>query len=211
MHTLDLFAESPLRICAQLFLRIENCLMACVPREDIRVIYSHAAVFAQCRLWLQQQFPTVDLVEVTSTTRAAEIARRTPHAAALGGALSATLHGLNILEQSVQDSATNTTRFLVLSERTCPATGRDRTSIMFSVRNEPGALFKALAPFDALHLNLSMIESRPSGRREWEQFLFIDVAGHCDDAALASALKELKTHCSFVKVLGSYPSTEDAR
>ena len=211
-HTLDLFADSPLHICAQIFLRIENCLMARCPASDIRVIYSHANVFAQCRQWLQRHFPDADLVEAPSTTRAAEIAGRNPHAAALGGPLAARLHGIPILETSVQDSATNTTRFLVLSERPCPPSGRDRTSIMFSVRNEPGSLFRALAPFNELHLNLSMIESRPSRRRDWEVFLFVDVLGHCDDAPVRKALAELGAHCSFVKVLGSYPATaEDQR
>ncbi|HEX2750431.1 MAG TPA: prephenate dehydratase, partial [Verrucomicrobiales bacterium] len=208
VHTLDLFADSPLHICAQILLRIENCLMANGPAAEIRTIYSHAAVFAQCRQWVQKHHPKADLIEVPSTTRAAEIAARTPDAAALGGALSAQLHGLTILETSVQDSATNTTRFLVLGERTCPPTGRDRTSIMFSVRNEPGSLFHALAPFNELHINMSRIESRPSRRRDWEYFLFVDVLGHAQEEKVATALHGLGQHCSFVKVLGSYPNFE---
>lgn len=210
MHTLDLFADSPLHICAQILLRIENCLMACGPREDVRVIYSHAAVFAQCRQWLQRHFPKVDLAEVPSTTRAAEIASRTPRAAALGGPLAARLHGLTVLETSVQDSATNTTRFLVLGERTCPPTGHDRTSLMFSVRNEPGSLFHALAPFNELHINMSRIESRPSRRRDWEYFLFVDVLGHSQEEKVKKALHGLEQHCNFVKVLGSYPNHDEA-
>jgi len=207
-HTLDLFADSPLHICAQILLRIENCLMATGPREEITTLYSHAAVFAQCRDWLARHFPKADLIEVPSTTRAAEIASRTPHAGALGGPLAATLHGLAILDQSVQDSATNTTRFLVIGERTCPPTGRDRTSLMFSVRNEPGSLFHALAPFNDLHINMSRIESRPSRRRDWEYFLFVDVLGHCQEEKVQTALRGLEQHCSFVKVLGSYPNFE---
>ena len=208
VHTLDLFADSPLQICAQILLRIENCLMAMGPREEIRTIYSHAAVFAQCREWLGRHFPNAELAEVTSTTRAAEIAARTPHTAALGGALAASLHGLSVLETSVQDSATNTTRFLVIGERMCPPTGKDRTSIMFSVRHEPGSLFHALAPFNDLHLNMSRIESRPSRRRDWEYFLFVDILGHCTEEKVQNALRGLGQHCSFVKVLGSYPNTE---
>jgi chorismate mutase/prephenate dehydratase len=208
IHTLDLFADSPLHICAQILLRIENCLMAAGPREEIRTLYSHAAIFAQCRLWLQKHFPKADLIEVPSTTRAAEIASRTPNAGALGGALAAQLHGLNVLDSSIQDHATNTTRFLVIGERTCPPTGRDRTSIMFSVRNEPGSLFHALAPFNELHINMSRIESRPSRRRDWEYFLFVDVLGHEQDQKVATALNGLAQHCSFVKILGSYPNFE---
>ena len=208
VHTLDLFADSPLLICAQILLRIENCLMAVCPREEITTLYSHAAVFAQCREWLGRHFPKADLIEVPSTTRAAEIAARTPHAGALGGPLAASLHGLSVLDHSVQDSATNTTRFLVLGERTCPPTGKDRTSLMFSVRHEAGSLFHALAPFNELHLNMSRIESRPSRRRDWEYFLFVDVLGHCEDERVQTALRGLGQHCSFVKVLGSYPNVD---
>ncbi len=208
VHTLDLFADSPLQICAQILLRIENCLMANCAREEIQVLYSHAAVFAQCREWLGRHFPKAELIEVPSTTRAAEVAARTPQAGALGGALAASLKGLSVIEHSIQDSATNTTRFLVIGERTCPPTGKDRTSIMFSVRNEPGSLFHALEPFNELHLNMSRIESRPSKRRDWEYFLFVDVQGHCEEEGIQNALRGLANHCSFVKVLGSYPSVE---
>jgi len=114
-----------------------------------------------------------------------------------------------VLDKSIQDSATNTTRFLVLSERTCPPTGNDRTSIMFSVRNEPGSLYNALAPFNRFSINMSKIESRPSKRRDWEYFFFVDMLGHCEDPELVSALDELKKHCSFVKILGSYPNKEE--
>ncbi|MDB6135537.1 MAG: pheA [Verrucomicrobiales bacterium] len=209
-HTLDLFADSPLQICAQILLRIENCLMSAIPREEIKVLYSHPQVFGQCRNWLHQNLPHADRIEVSSTTKAAEIAARTPHSAALGGALGAQLHGLTVLDRSIQDSATNTTRFLVLSEKTCPPTGHDRTSLMFSLRNEPGALYKALTPFNEFHINMSKIESRPSKRRDWEYFFFVDLLGHCEDPALIRALDELEHQCSFVKVLGSYPNTGES-
>ena len=128
----------------------------------------------------------------------------------MGGMLAGELHGLRVLDQSVQDSATNTTRFLVLSERTCPPTGNDRTSIMFSVRNEPGSLYHALAPFQRFSINMSKIESRPSKRRDWEYFFFVDMLGHCQDPELIKALQELEKHCSFVKILGSYPNNEES-
>ena len=206
-HTLDLFVDSPLRICAQVFLRIENCLMAITPREEIACIFSHPQVFGQCRNYLHKNFPKVELIECASTTKAAEMAAHTPKAAALGGQLAAELHSLPLIERSVQDSATNTTRFLVISETTCPPTGHDRTSIMFSVRNEPGSLYNALEPFNSLQLNLAKIESRPSKRRDWEYFFFLDVLGHCDEPKVIDALKRLEKYCSFVKILGSYPNT----
>ncbi|MCB1228966.1 MAG: prephenate dehydratase [Verrucomicrobiae bacterium] len=206
-HTLDLFADSPLKICAQIFMPIENNLMAKCPREEIKAFYSHPQVFAQCRQWLGLNFHTTPTIETSSTAAAAEIAAREPGAAVLGGSLLAEMHGLTILERSIQDIASNTTRFLVISPRTCPSTGKDRTSLMFSVRDEPGSLHKALEPFEEFHINLSKIESRPSKRRAWEYFFFVDVSGHCEDEELVSALRQLEQHCSFVKLLGSYPDT----
>ncbi|MEM7146962.1 MAG: prephenate dehydratase [Verrucomicrobiota bacterium] len=209
-HTLDLFAESNLKICAQILLRIENNLMAKIPREKITKLISHPQVFGQCRDYIHQNFPNADLIEASSTAAAAKVAEEqgAEGYAVLGGALLSDVHGLEILEESVQDSTTNTTRFLVLGKRTCPATGKDRTSIMFSVRDEPGSLYDALKPFNQFEINMSKIESRPSKRREWEYFFFVDVAGHCEDEGLVTALEELEKHCRFVKLLGSYPDTE---
>ena len=206
-HTLDLFADSPLRICAQILLKIENTLMAAGEREGIVKLYSHPQVFGQCRNWIHKYFPQADLVEVSSTTRAAELAAGEAGAAALGGKLAAELYGLTVLESSIQDRATNTTRFLVIGDETCPPTGKDRTSVMFSVRDKPGSLFNALKPFNELEINMSKIESRPSKRRDWEYFFYVDIVGHCEDPHLVKALEELKEHCSFVKILGSYPDT----
>ncbi len=210
-HTLDLFVDSPLHICAQILLRIENCLMAAVPRDQIRTLYSHPQVFGQCRGWIQKNFPEADLVEVSSTTKAARIAREQSDlgAAALGGQLAAEIHGLSLLEESIQDRATNTTRFLVIGEKTCPPTGNDRTSILFAIHDRPGSLVKALQAFDHCHINMSKIESRPSKRKDWEYIFHVDLAGHCEDPKVASALTELGQHCSMVKLLGSYPDAAE--
>ncbi|MEM7383945.1 MAG: prephenate dehydratase [Verrucomicrobiota bacterium] len=210
-HTLDLFADSPLKICAQVLLHIENNLMATEEAGEIRTLYSHPQVFGQCRNWLQLHYPEVERVEVSSTTRAAQIAKEEAHAGALGGKLAADLYGLRILESSVQDSATNTTRFLVLGNETCPATGNDRTSIMFALQDKPGALYKALKPFDEFDINMSKIESRPSKKRDWEYFFFVDLKGHCGEDRLVKVLEELESHCSFFKLLGSYPEVHSQR
>ena len=208
-HTLDLFVDSPLQICAQILLRIENGLMASIPREEIRTLYSHPQVFGQCRSWILQNFPDADLVEVSSTTRAAEIARDKAGegAAAMGGKLAAELHGLTMLEECIQDRATNTTRFLVIGEKTCPPTGDDRTSLLFAIHDRPGSLVRALQAFEHFDINMSKIESRPSKRKDWEYVFYVDLAGHCDDDSLKEALGALEKHCSMVKILGSYPDT----
>lgn len=204
-YTLDQFMDSDLKICAQFSLRIENNLIARIPREGIRKVYSHPQVMGQCRQWLRHNLPHAELIEVSSTTRAAEHATREPDAAALAGRMAAEVYGLNVLDTAIQDSPNNTTRFLVIGHNACPPSGRDRTSLMFSLQDKPGALSAAIEPFGRLGLNLSKIESRPSKRRAWEYFFFVDVDGHSQDEKLIKALADLEKHCSFVKILGSYP------
>jgi chorismate mutase / prephenate dehydratase len=206
-HTLDVFMESDLRICAQILMRIENHLAAKAPVPEIRRIYSHPQVFGQCRQWLQRTLPNVELVEVGSTPRAAELAASDPNGGCLVGRMAAEEYGLPVLEQSVQDNPNNTTRFLVLSQAPSQPTGDDRTSLMFCIRDEPGALFHALEPFSRLRISMSKIESRPSKRKAWEYFFFVDVDGHAEQSPLKEALLELAKHCTLVKVLGTYPKT----
>ena len=130
-------------------------------------------------------------------------------AAALGGQLAAEMYGLTMLEESIQDRATNTTRFLVIGEKTCPPTGQDRTSLLFAIHDRPGSLVKALQAFDHFHINMSKIESRPSKRKDWEYIFYVDLSGHCEDEKVAEALEELSHHCSMVKLLGSYPDAAE--
>lgn len=203
--TLDRFAESPLTICAEILQPIENNLISKIPREEIKEIHSHPQVISQCRDWLARTMHGIELVKTSSTAKAAQNAATQPGVAALGSALLAQIHDLDVLEESIQDVANNTTRFLVINEKTCPPTGKDRTSLVFSVGNAPGALRNALAPFDDFQVNMSKIESRPSRRQNWEYLFFVDVAGHCEDDTLVAALKHLRKECSFVKLLGSYP------
>src|SRR5215475_2438413 len=207
-HTLDVFMDSELKICAQILLRIENNFLSNAAREKITRIYSHPQVFGQCRKWLQANAHDMEWVEVSSTTKAAELAATEVGAAALAGAMAAEVYGLQTLEKSIQDSPNNTTRFLVISHATCPPTGRDKTSLMFCVQDRVGALYYAIEPFNRLKLSMSKIESRPSKRKNWEYFFFVDIEGHCEDDLVKQAIRELEQHCTFVKVLGSYPLTD---
>jgi chorismate mutase/prephenate dehydratase len=150
----------------------------------------------------------MEWVEVSSTTKAAELAAAEVGAAALAGAMAAEVYGLQTLEKSIQDSPNNTTRFLVISHATCPPTGRDKTSLMFCVQDRVGALYYAIEPFNRLKLSMSKIESRPSKRKNWEYFFFVDIEGHCENEIVREAIGELEKHCTFVKVLGSYPKTD---
>lgn len=205
-HTLDLFVDSPLKICAQILMRIENGLMANIERDKIKTLYSHPQVFGQCNQWILNNLPHADRVEVSSTTKAAKIAseKGAEGAAAMGGPLAAQMHNLTMLDAGIQDNSNNTTRFLVIGEKTCPPTGSDRTSLLFSIKDEPGSLVKALQSFEEQSINMSKIESRPSKRREWEYFFYVDIAEHADDEKVVRALAQLDQHCSMIKILGSY-------
>jgi len=150
----------------------------------------------------------VEIVETSSNARSAELAAREKSTAAIAGVLAAEKYGLRVLEQDIQDSADNATRFLVLGRQCSPPTGNDRTSLMLSVADKAGALHEAIAAFRRYQINMTKIESRPSKRKAWEYFFFIDCEGHAQDRKVAQAIRLLGEHCNFVKVLGSYPNME---
>ena len=207
-HTLDMFVDSDLKIVSQIVLHIQQCLMSNAKLAQIKKLYIHPQSLAQCRGWLAKNLPRVEIVETSSNARSAELAAKEKFSAALGGMLAAEKYGLKILAQDIQDNSVNVTRFIVLGRQCSPPTGDDRTSLMVSVSDKVGALHEAIAAFRKFKINLTKIESRPSKRKAWEYFFFIDCAGHFQDAKVAKAIKLLGAHCNFVKVLGSYPNTE---
>ncbi|XOV72227.1 MAG: prephenate dehydratase [Verrucomicrobiota bacterium] len=207
-HTLDMFVDSELKIVAQIVMKIQHCLLSASDRASIQKIYTHPQPMGQCRIWLQTQMPNAEIIETSSTTRAAELAAKEPGAAAIAGALAAEYYGLNILESDIQDNSANATRFLVLGRQCSPPTGDDRTSLMLSISHSVGALHRAIAPFESMKLNMTKIESRPSKRKAWEYFFFIDFDGHTDDENVKQAIELLEKECNSVKVLGSYPKSE---
>jgi chorismate mutase / prephenate dehydratase len=203
-HTLDMFVESDLQIVAQIIMPVQQCLMSKYKRAEIKKLFVHPQSLAQCRSWIATHLPQVEIVETSSNARSAELAAKTRHSAALGGALAAQRYGLEVLESDIQDNPHNTTRFLVLGRKCSPPSGNDRTSIMFSIPHKVGALHSALAPFRKYRLNMTKIESRPSKRKAWEYFFFVDCDGHAEEPRVSKALADLREHCTFVKVLGSY-------
>jgi chorismate mutase/prephenate dehydratase len=207
-HTLDMFVDSDLKIVAQIVMRVQQCLMSKGTKKDIQKLFVHPQSLAQCRAWLQNNLPHVEIIETSSNARSAELAAKTKRAAALGGVLAAQRYGLDVLDADIQDNSTNTTRFLVLGRQCSPPTSKDRTSLMFSIPHQVGALHKSLAAFRKYRLNMTKIESRPSKRKAWEYFFFVDCDGHYEDKRVAKAIADLQEHCTFVKVLGSYPNSE---
>jgi len=205
--TLDLFVDSPLKICGQILMRIDHCLLGKGSRSEIKKIVSHPQALGQCKKWLKQEFPDALLVPTSSTSIAAQMASEDPTVAAISTPLAADIFNVSIMEHSIQDSATNTTRFLILGHKEREPSGHDRTSILFSINDAPGALVSALSAFDECQVNLSKIESRPSKQKDWEYVFYIDVAGHAKDEKVAQAITSLQKHCSMTKILGSYPDT----
>ena len=211
-EALDSFVESDLKIVGQIYLEIAHALVSQVPLEKIERVYSKDQALAQCRHWLQRHLPQAQLVEAPSTTRAVQIAKEDPNGAAVASETAALFHGVPVLVRGIQDKADNTTRFFVLGRK--PAgpvgAGKDMSSFLISLGDEAsahsGSLLKMLMPFGKRGINLSKIESRPSKKRPWDYYFFIDVTGHFEDASMKAALGQLKKFCPMVKWLGSYPA-----
>lgn len=205
-HTLDMFIDSPLKVCAEIMLEISHNLLS--KEKDInriKKIYSNPQVFGQCRTWINTNLPNAELVEVSSTAKAVMCAAKEKSSAAIASQLAADLYGLNILARDIEDVPHNVTRFLVISNSYAGRTGRDKTSVMFSVKDRVGALHDTLKAFKENSINLTKIESRPSKKKAWEYYFFVDFNGHCEETRVKKALGELEKSCMFVKILGSYP------
>ena len=210
-ETLDSFVESDLKIVGQIYLEITHALISQSPLEAIERVYSKDQALAQCRHWIQRHLPHAQLVESSSTSRAVQIAKDDPKAAAVAGELAAAHYGVPVVARNIQDKADNTTRFFVIGRK--PAgpvgNGNDMTSFVVSLGDEAashsGSLLKMLMPFAERGINLSKIESRPSKKRPWDYYFFLDVTGHHDSVAMKEAVAQLRTFCPLVKWLGSYP------
>ena len=206
-HTLDCFITSRLRICAEVELPIHHALLAKrgADVDALQEICSHEQSLAQCRHWLDTNYPTLPRRPVASNAEAARLAAAQDGIAAIAGESAADHYGLDVLQANIEDQPDNKTRFFVVGDQTVAPSGRDRTSIMVSTRNEPGALYRVLEPFHRHGISLSRIESRPSKVSSWNYVFFIDFEGHRDDPTIATVLDELGGVATDVKNLGSYP------
>lgn len=208
-HTLDMFVSSNLKISAEIMLEISLALLNRTGNiRDVKKVYSHPHAIAECRQWLKNNLPNAALIETSSTAEAAQTVVDDPDAAAIASEDAANLYDLKIVEKKIEDHLNNFTRFLVIGKASPKKTGSDKTSILFSVKDSPGILFKMLKPFAERGINLTKIESRPHKKKAWEYIFFLDMDGHTSDKEVSDALKELEANCSFMKVLGSYPKGE---
>ena len=205
--TLDRLIDTEVRICGELYLAIvQNLLSGARELADVKTVMSHPQGIAQCRNWLAANLPDVPAQEVSSTAGAAELAASDATVAAIASELAGELYGVPVLRARIEDNPHNSTRFLVLGWRGPGPTGRDKTSILFAMRNEPGVLYRILEPLARRGLNLTKIESRPAKQRPWEYVMFLDLEGHHQTPEVAAALGEVRERTLFFKVLGSYPA-----
>ena len=207
-HTLDMFLDSTLSISAEIILGIHQCLLSKAKSMDkIKRIYSHYQALAQCRSYLRNNLPKVPVLDASSTSEAARLASKDKSAAAIASAYAAELYGLNILDRNIEDLRRNLTRFFVVGKQSGERTGADLTMIMFSLKDQPGVLYRSLACFSDRKINLTKIESRPLKGKAWEYIFFVEMEGHVEDKKVADALADLEKKCVFVRVLGSFPKT----
>jgi chorismate mutase/prephenate dehydratase len=203
-HTLDMFFTSNLNICAEITLNISHFLLGRL-NSKIKRVYSNPQVFSQCRRWLAANLPEAELIPASSTAAAAKKAKSDRWGACIGGKILADLYGLDLISSSIEDLSSNYTRFLIIASCDSAVSGFDKTSLLFSVKDEVGALYDVLSFFRQHNINLTKIESRPSKKKPWEYYFFVDLEGHRKSTRLKKSLEDLSKKCVFVKVLGSYP------
>ena len=205
IESLDAFIESDVMICAEVHMAIHHNLLANCELEKIENIYSKPEIFAQCRNWLTSTFEETKTIPAPSSARAAQMAAKEPTAAAIGSKVAAELYGLKIICENIEDIANNVTRFLIISKNDAKPTGDDKTALFFSTAHKTGALVDVLETFKKYGVNMTFIESRPSKKREWEYYFFVDVLAHKTDENMQKAVEESRQHCLQLSILGSFP------
>ncbi|MBN1932109.1 MAG: prephenate dehydratase [Desulfobacterales bacterium] len=208
-HTLDLFLETDLKICAEIYHPISHDLLGKTSELDkIQLIYSHPQALAQCRRWLGKYTPSALLEACSSTAQAARKAAENPDAAAIASREAAEIYNLNVLASRIEDTARNETRFLVIGQDTVQPTGNDKTSLLFVTAHVPGALYKVLKPMGEAGINMVKLESRPTKYENWSYCFFVDLEGHIEDPIVKTTVERIKSLCLHLKWLGSYPKAK---
>ena len=209
IETLDAFIDSDVKVCAEVLMAIHHSLLGNCTLAEIETIYSKPEVFAQCRNWLSATVKQVETIAVASTAKAAQMAVERANAAAIGSKVAAELYGLRIVCENIEDIANNVTRFFVISREDAKPTGEDKTAILFSTAHKAGALADVLDVFKQYNINLTNIESRPSKKRQWEYYFFVDFIGHRIYKQIQDGLEETRKHCLQLSILGSFPKATE--
>lgn len=204
--TLDMFLTSDATICGEVELRVHQCLHSLSGKlDEVRRVYAHAQSLQQCKTWLRLNLPHAECLAVSSNAEAARMARHDDTAAAIAGEIAGKVYGLKTVADAIEDRADNTTRFLVIGRSLFPPSGNDRTSLLVTVNDKPGALYDVLSPFAKHGVSLNRIESRPAHTGKWQYAFFIDVSGHIHEGNLQAAVQEIESTVAGLRVLGSYP------
>ena len=206
--TLDELVGTNLKVVNEINMRISHCLLSKTKIENIKVVYSHHQALSQCSNWLHKNLPNAEIFPVNSTAQAAQLASKNSKAAAVSSEVAAQIYNLNILVKSIEDSKDNWTRFFVLGHDITNKTGKDKTSIIFTIKDRVNALYNILSEFSKSKINLTKIESRPTKKKVWQYIFFIDFEGHISDKKVIGTIENIKEHCIFLKVLGSYPKAD---
>jgi len=205
-QSMDMFIHSPLIICGEVQLRIHHHFLSRVSDiKSIQRIYSHQQSFAQCGEWLNNHMLGVERITVNSNAEAARCAAAENNSAAIAGETAGKIYHLQSIAKNIEDDPQNTTRFLVVGHDKTTASGKDKTTLLLSADNRPGALYGLLEPFRRFGVSMTRVESRPSKQGIWEYVFFVDIDGHVDDKPVQQALAEVKKEALMFKVLGSYP------
>ena len=205
-RTLDLLLSTPLKICGEVLLPVhQNLLSKSNDISAVKRIFSHAQSLGQCNRWLAQNYPGAERVAVASNAEAAKLARDDAESAAIAGRTAAAHYGLTVMANNIEDEPSNTTRFVVISPQEVPPSGNDKTSLVMSTRNVPGAIHELLTPLANNRVSMTRLESRPSRTGLWEYVFFLDMEGHQNEGHVARALEEMRELAAFLKILGSYP------
>jgi chorismate mutase / prephenate dehydratase len=204
-HSLDMFIDSDLKICNEIMFEISHYLLSNSSLQNIKRVYTIPQIFAQCRAWLRMHLPKAEMIDTASSTAGARKAAKEDGAAAIGSKLASVIYNLHVVAESIEDSPHNMTRFLVLGRKVSEPTGIDRTSIVCSIKDKVGALYEMLRPIHENNINMTKIESRPSKRKAWDYYFFIDLEGHINEEKIKKTIEQMEEHVRYLKVLGAYP------
>ena len=207
-RTLDLLLSTPARVCGEIMLPVRQCLMSrAKDTSRIKKVYSHAQSLGQCQHWLARHLPGAERIAVVSNAEAARMAARDAQSGAIASQTAATLYKLNLLARNIQDESRNITRFLVLSREDVAPSGHDKTSLIVSTHNVPGAMQELLSPLAKNSVSMTRLESRPARTGRWDYMFYVDIEGHMQDPRVVRALVDIERKASFLKILGSYPAS----
>ena len=206
--TLDELVDTNLKVVNEINMRISHCLLSKTKLENVKVVYSHHQAISQCSNWLHKNLPDAEIFPVNSTAQAAQLAYHNFKSAAISSEVASQIYNLNVLVKSIEDSRDNWTRFFVLGHDITSKTGKDKTSIIFTIKDKVNTLYNILSEFSKNKINLTKIESRPTKKKVWQYIFFIDFEGHISDKKVVDTLENIKEHCIFLKVLGSYPKSD---